>query len=183
MAEWRYGSTSVLDGSNLASRPGRFTPREGANSTHWIGGWVGPRAGLDAVEKRNLLPLPGIEPRFCPARSPFLYRLRCWIHSWTIANNNYDLSYNIWGFRQLTVMLCIPGDSMPQYELGFAVMGSSCTRRQSVIRVHLGWIVHQLDLTLIPWSESSMFFRTRLHGVTSQKTTVFALSCEYNRSP
>jgi hypothetical protein len=22
--------------------------------THWIGGWVGPRAGLDVVEKRNL---------------------------------------------------------------------------------------------------------------------------------
>jgi hypothetical protein len=33
------------------SRPGRFTPGEGAPGTHWIGGWEGPRAGLDDVEK------------------------------------------------------------------------------------------------------------------------------------
>jgi hypothetical protein len=26
----------------LASRPGRFTPRESATGTHWIGGWMGP---------------------------------------------------------------------------------------------------------------------------------------------
>jgi hypothetical protein len=29
-------------------------PRETAPSTHWIGGWVGPRAGLDAVVKRKI---------------------------------------------------------------------------------------------------------------------------------
>jgi hypothetical protein len=40
-----------------ASRPGNLTP-----STHWIGGWVSPRAGLDAVEKRRLLSLPGLQP-------------------------------------------------------------------------------------------------------------------------
>jgi hypothetical protein len=33
-----------------ASRPGHFTPGESAPGTHWIGGWVDPRAGLD-VEK------------------------------------------------------------------------------------------------------------------------------------
>jgi hypothetical protein len=33
----------------MASRPGRFTPRETATGTHWIGGWVDLRAGLDAV--------------------------------------------------------------------------------------------------------------------------------------
>jgi hypothetical protein len=32
-----------------------FIPRERAPSTHWIGGWVGPRVGLDAVEKRKIL--------------------------------------------------------------------------------------------------------------------------------
>jgi hypothetical protein len=37
-----------------ASRPGRFTPRERAFGTHWIGGWVGPGAGLDAVVKRKI---------------------------------------------------------------------------------------------------------------------------------
>jgi hypothetical protein len=34
-----------------ASRPGRYTPRERAHGTHWIGGWVDLRAGLDEMEK------------------------------------------------------------------------------------------------------------------------------------
>jgi hypothetical protein len=38
-----------------ASRPGRLTPRERAPGTHWIGGWVGPRAVLDAVMKNSML--------------------------------------------------------------------------------------------------------------------------------
>jgi hypothetical protein len=47
--------TSALAGGEWsASRPGRFTPR-----THWIGGWVDPTAGLDDVEKRKFLTLPG----------------------------------------------------------------------------------------------------------------------------
>jgi hypothetical protein len=45
--------TSVLDWSEYsASLPGHFTPREKAPGTHWIGGWVGSRAGLDAVVTR-----------------------------------------------------------------------------------------------------------------------------------
>jgi hypothetical protein len=57
--EWRYSSThsltSALHGGEWsASRPGRFTPTEIAPGTHWIGGWVGPRAVLDAVVKRNI---------------------------------------------------------------------------------------------------------------------------------
>jgi hypothetical protein len=45
-----HSLTSALDGGEwLASRPRRFTPRERAPGTHWIGGWVGPRAVLDAV--------------------------------------------------------------------------------------------------------------------------------------
>jgi hypothetical protein len=36
-----------------ASRSDRFTPGERAAGTHCIGGWVGPRAGLDDVEKKN----------------------------------------------------------------------------------------------------------------------------------
>jgi hypothetical protein len=45
--------TSALDGGEWsASRPGRFIPRETAPGTHWNGGWVGPRAILDAVVKK-----------------------------------------------------------------------------------------------------------------------------------
>jgi hypothetical protein len=59
LGEWRYRSahslTSGLDGGEwTASRPGRFTSRERAPSTHWIGGWVGSRAVLDAVSKRKI---------------------------------------------------------------------------------------------------------------------------------
>jgi hypothetical protein len=44
--------TSALAGGEWsASRPGRFTPGERAPSTHWIGRWVGPRAGLNDVDK------------------------------------------------------------------------------------------------------------------------------------
>jgi hypothetical protein len=39
------------------SRPFRFTLGERAPCTHWIGGCVGPRAGLNDVEKRKLLTL------------------------------------------------------------------------------------------------------------------------------
>lgn len=46
-----------------ASRPGRFNAEKRAIDTYWIGMWLGPGAGLDAVEKRNLLTLPGIEFR------------------------------------------------------------------------------------------------------------------------
>jgi hypothetical protein len=64
---------SALAGSELsASRPGRFTP-----GTHCVGDWVDPRAGLDDVEKRKFLTLPGLEFRSLgrPARSQSLYRL------------------------------------------------------------------------------------------------------------
>jgi hypothetical protein len=38
-----------------ASRPYRFTPGERVAGIHWIGGWVGSRTGLDAVEERKIL--------------------------------------------------------------------------------------------------------------------------------
>jgi len=47
---------SALDeGKWSASRPSRFTPEERIRSTHWIGGCVGPRTGLDAVTRRKTL--------------------------------------------------------------------------------------------------------------------------------
>jgi hypothetical protein len=77
MGEWMYRSTfsltSALAGGDWsASRPGVFTPH-----THWIGGWVDPRAGLDDVEERKFLTLPGLElrPLGRPARSQSQHRL------------------------------------------------------------------------------------------------------------
>jgi hypothetical protein len=59
--------TSALDGGEWsASWPSRFTPRERASGIHWIGGWMGPRAVLDAVVMRKI-PSPrrelNLEPR------------------------------------------------------------------------------------------------------------------------
>jgi hypothetical protein len=82
--EWRYSST-IRD---LLSRwwgvvsftPLPLYPGERAHGTHCVGGWVDPRDGLDDVEMRTFLILPGLEflpPRSCsfyPSRS--LYRLR-----------------------------------------------------------------------------------------------------------
>jgi hypothetical protein len=46
--------TSTLYGGEWsASSPDRFNPEETTLGLHWISGRVGPRAGLDAVEKKN----------------------------------------------------------------------------------------------------------------------------------
>jgi hypothetical protein len=41
-----------------------FTPGERTPGTHWTGGWVGPRAGLDTEARRRIL---------CPCRGSNLY--------------------------------------------------------------------------------------------------------------
>jgi hypothetical protein len=66
MGEWRHSSTFIDRGTRWEwpdSRPGHFTPGERAPGTYWIGGWVDHRTGLDAIEKRKILPLLGIETR------------------------------------------------------------------------------------------------------------------------
>jgi hypothetical protein len=59
-------SISALDGGEWsASRPGRtLAPGKGPPVPICTGGWVGPRAGLDAKARGNIFsPLPGIEPQ------------------------------------------------------------------------------------------------------------------------
>jgi hypothetical protein len=76
-ANWWSGCiflTSALDGGEWsASRPGHFTLMERAPGTHWIGGWVGPNAGLDAVVK-NFPALARSRTPYHPAHSPALHR-------------------------------------------------------------------------------------------------------------
>jgi hypothetical protein len=50
--------------SGQRQAPAALYLREWTPGTHWSGGWVGPRAGLDTDARGEiLLPLPGIEPR------------------------------------------------------------------------------------------------------------------------
>jgi hypothetical protein len=83
LEDWRnsfnHSLTSALDGGEWsASRPGHFTSRERAPGTHWIGGWVGPRAVLDSVVKRKI-PSPRREsnPR-TPIVEPVAQRYTHW---------------------------------------------------------------------------------------------------------
>jgi hypothetical protein len=53
--------TPALVGDWSASRPCRFTPGKEPHGTHFIGGWVDPRADLDDMEKWTYFTLPGLE--------------------------------------------------------------------------------------------------------------------------
>jgi hypothetical protein len=59
----RFLGLGTSGGEWSASRPSRFTLEERAPGTHRIGGWVSPRTGLDDVEKKKFLTLPGAELR------------------------------------------------------------------------------------------------------------------------
>jgi hypothetical protein len=43
-------TSELVVGERLALRPCSFSPGQSARGTHWID-WVGPRAGMDDMEK------------------------------------------------------------------------------------------------------------------------------------
>lgn len=58
--------------------PGRYTPGETAHATHWIAGWMGIRAGLDALEKVKISSFSWkskLNYPVCDVIAWFLYRL------------------------------------------------------------------------------------------------------------
>jgi hypothetical protein len=85
-----------MGGEWSASRPCRFTPEERPPGTHRIEGCVGTRAGLDEVEKRKFLSLPGLElrPLGHPACSQSLYQLRYTIPSKSNPHDMHVLDYH-----------------------------------------------------------------------------------------
>jgi hypothetical protein len=92
LGEWRYNSTHSLtssldEGEWSASRPGHFTPRERPPGTHWIGGWVGPRAVLDAVVKRKI-PSPRRESS---PRTPIVQSVAQRYTDWAITAHIWEL--------------------------------------------------------------------------------------------
>jgi hypothetical protein len=116
--EWRCSFTrsftSALDeGEWSASRPDRFTPRETALGTHWIGGWVSLRTVMDAVAKRKI-PSPRRESKpkkpDSPARSPALSYHGCSfvlyiLHISPISSSGENHANNIWDRDQITNLI------------------------------------------------------------------------------
>jgi len=43
-----------MEVSGQIHRPATFTPRERAPNSHFIGGWVAPRASMDVVVRRKI---------------------------------------------------------------------------------------------------------------------------------
>jgi hypothetical protein len=72
---------------SITPRP-RFTPGERTPGTHCTGGWVGPRAGLDAETRRKIICLCRGSNPGCPVRSQTLYWLSYPCSWWEL--------YNIW---------------------------------------------------------------------------------------
>jgi hypothetical protein len=67
-----------MEVSGQLHTPAALLPGKEPPGTHWIGGWVGPRAGLDAMVKRKI-PRPRREsnPR-APIVQPVAQRYTDW---------------------------------------------------------------------------------------------------------
>jgi hypothetical protein len=67
-----FETSALVGGEWSPSHPGPLTP-----GSHWIGGWMGPRTGLEDMENRKFLPLRELELQCLgrPARTQLLYRL------------------------------------------------------------------------------------------------------------
>jgi hypothetical protein len=78
--EKRYSSysvlTSALDGvSGQGHKPEAIYSRERTPPiTHWRGGYLDLRAGLDTEARKHLLPLPGMEPRLSVTKIKCYYQ-------------------------------------------------------------------------------------------------------------
>jgi hypothetical protein len=79
MGEWRYRSTILehyMEASGQLHAPAHLTLGKKVSGTQWTVGWVGPRAGLDAMSKRNLTPARN--------RTPSIHTVACRYTNWAI---------------------------------------------------------------------------------------------------
>jgi hypothetical protein len=171
--------TSALDGGEWsASRPCRFPLWERVPGIHWIEGWVSPRAGPDAVEKRKILHCRESNPGRL-VRSPLLYRLsypdsfykqcrlkREWYFSLITAKFYQNIFTTTWNSRTLwlktfnkkpkvgIVKCSIPKILPPQSAScsSFALAPGLTVFENSVLRRLLG-----------PWTEKIIDWRNLYH--------------------
>jgi hypothetical protein len=132
--------------------PRPLYPRESVPGTHWTGGRVDPRAGLDDLEKRKFLTLPGLEfrPLGHSARNQSLYRLR---YPESLTFREYLLKFPI--FLQF---------------LYNPFLGGAFGKRRAVFRltsllgsgVDVRITVKSVAVTITIWSEKMMVIRSFL---------------------
>jgi hypothetical protein len=137
---------------SVTHRP-RSSPGERTPGTHFTGGWVGPRAGLDAEARGKILsPLPEIEPRSPgrPARSQTLY----WLSYSGHRSNESEVSIGIthrltyqqtdWSTNWLT-------------DWGFFNTRQNLTTKDRRLRFHLEEVVLRIFVALKRPSSSGEF--------------------------
>jgi hypothetical protein len=105
---WAPCHEGILRGGDIAPRildlstrwrwvvsfmPQLLYPRERTPGTNWIGGWVGPKAGLDMVVKRKIPSLTGTHTLNHPACSPALYH-------WAMCLNKTIVNWDFMVFQQ-----------------------------------------------------------------------------------
>jgi hypothetical protein len=80
-------TSELVGGEWSASRPGRFTPRERAPGTHWIGGQVGPQSQSGQHGEEKILdptgtrsPTPWLSSQLHRLHYPESYK---YTQSWT----------------------------------------------------------------------------------------------------
>jgi hypothetical protein len=112
--------TSALDeGEWSASRPG---PREKTYGTHWVGSLVGPRAGLDAMDKRQILHR---RPVRSPALPTELSRLLYVISTGRNVDNNYFTNHIVSQLLHFLSYLILWSSGCDTVQSGIRVKGDN----------------------------------------------------------
>jgi hypothetical protein len=123
-------------------------PPGNSSGTHWKGGWVDPRTGLVAMEKRNILPCQELNLGH-PAHGPSLFRLSypdstgslktfiLYIKLWLHIQGNHD--FNTWLNLRIHKNSVFHNHSLQKMVLGFEASISWCWI----------WVSHGSDCSIV----------------------------------
>jgi hypothetical protein len=140
--------------SGQASRPGRaFTPGERTPGTHWTGGWVSPRAGLDTEAIGKILcPCRGSNPDR-PVVQPVVRHYTAWanpaptdscLHILIFIKIGPKVTDHLWSPKRVSgaevTTWAIPFRWVPAWEISLALRSAVCfwqERHVVMLWVHL----------------------------------------------